>query len=62
MQDETIATQVPGGGWVDHVVWGTPDTKQAARTLSDQLGIAISVNMTPDNNYPTLSTALSLGG
>ncbi|MEM7018308.1 MAG: VOC family protein [Pseudomonadota bacterium] len=62
MNSKSIATKLPNGGWVDHIVWGTPDTQQAVTELGERTGVTANLNMAPDENYPTLSAAINLGG
>lgn len=58
-----IAVQPPGGGWVDHVVWGVPDTDAAAEELADLTGVRARPASTPrDSGYPTYSNGIGLGG
>ena len=61
-ETETVAVRLPNGGWVDHIVWGTPDTAAAIETLADLTGVRANLRMAPAKDYPTLSAALTLGG
>lgn len=57
------AVHVPGGGWVDHIVWGAPDTDAAAEELADLTGVRPRPASTArGTDYPTYSNGVSLGG
>ncbi|MEL6985033.1 MAG: VOC family protein [Actinomycetota bacterium] len=57
-----IASKLPGGGHVDHVVLGVPDTDQAADDLASSFGLRPSVSEIGGSDYPTRSGSLGLGG
>lgn len=58
-----LVVSPPGGGWVDHIVWGAPDTEAAAELLAERTGVLARPASTPrDTSYPTSSRGLSLGG
>ena len=58
-----IAIEPPGGGWVDHIVWGVPDTEAGAERLADLTGIRAQAASTErPESYPTYSNGISLGG
>ncbi len=58
-----LVVSPPGGGWVDHIVWGAPDTAAAAEALADRTGVQAQPASTPrDSSYPTSSRGLALGG
>ncbi|MEM8768049.1 MAG: VOC family protein [Pseudomonadota bacterium] len=57
----TLATPLADGGWVDHIFWGVPNTAEAVDALAEQTGVRANIGMQPDQSFPTLSAAISLG-
>ena len=44
MTSNACVVRLPNGGWVDHIVWGTPDTEAAVNSLGEQLGVTASID------------------
>lgn len=57
---DRIATSLPGGGYIDHIVLGVPDTERAADELAGRFGIRPSVSDIEGDDYPTRSGSVGL--
>ncbi|MEM7271528.1 MAG: VOC family protein [Actinomycetota bacterium] len=50
------------GRYVDHIVWGAPDTDAAIETLEDLTGVRARIGSMPTHaDYPTRSASIGLG-
>ncbi|MEM8768054.1 MAG: VOC family protein [Pseudomonadota bacterium] len=57
-----VAIKLTHGFAFDHLVWGCADLAAGVASLAAKLGVRAETNMDPDEDYPTISAGIGLGG
>lgn len=57
-----VGVKLAHGFAFDHLVWGCADMAAGVTSLAATLGVSAETNMDPDEDYPTISAGIGLGG